>query len=82
MSTTALFILLSPLLLLVLVAGVVTIVALVLADTKDIPEVASVWCSLFRQLADRTPRVSSDRHFPGAEHDAATGESEPQQETR
>jgi len=61
MSTMTLLALLSPLLLLVIVGGVVAVVALVKADSKDVPEVARVWCSLFRKLAERTPKINAGR---------------------
>jgi len=68
MSTGTLLALFSPLLLLVVAGGIVAVVALVKADSKDVPEVARVWCSLFRKLADRSPRVGggskSDQVWP------------------
>lgn len=57
MSTALLLSLLSPLLLLVAVVGVVAVVALVRAESNDVPEVARVFCSIFRQLVEREPGV-------------------------
>lgn len=58
MSTVMLLIWLSPLLALVFVIGVVAVVALVQAESSDVPEVAAVFCSIFRRMVE---------HVPGAE---------------
>ncbi|GAA0948627.1 hypothetical protein GCM10009554_46430 [Kribbella koreensis] len=58
MSTSQLFLLLSPLLLLVLVAGVVVTVALCQAKEEDVPAVLKESVAIFRRLADHLPHLN------------------------
>jgi hypothetical protein len=59
LSTALLLSLLSPLLLLVAVVGVV---ALVQAQSNDVPEVVRVFCSIFRRLVERMPGAELRPH--------------------
>lgn len=61
MPAANLLLLLSPLLLLVVVVGAVAVVALNRAESKDVPEVARVFCATLRRLAERTPLPGPDR---------------------
>ena len=59
MSTEMLLTWLSPLLALVLVVGVVAVVALAQAEPRDVPEVARVFCSVFRRMVEPAPAAET-----------------------
>lgn len=73
MSDWSVLLLVSPFIVLILMAGVVMLVALCRASPADIPTVMSVSCEILCRLADRLPY---DRH----RHrllDNETGNSDP-----
>jgi len=55
MSVQSLLVLLSPMLVLILVLGVVTVVALCRAQREDVPAVFDAFGAVVRWVADRLP---------------------------